>query len=52
MEQHGLLRQVMRFLWQRKLYWLVPVAVCFVAIGALIFVGQGSVVSPFIYALF
>lgn len=50
--QRGILRQTAAFLWRRKMYWLVPVIVCLAAVGALMFVGQGSVLSPFIYALF
>jgi len=40
------------FLKVRKAWWLAPIIVMLVLIGALIILGQSSVISPFIYALF
>jgi len=40
------------FLGQRKKYWLLPVIVTTLLVGALLFLAQGSVVAPFIYTLF
>jgi Family of unknown function (DUF5989) len=43
-------------LWQymraRKKYWLAPIVVVMVLLGALIVLAQGSAVAPFIYTLF
>jgi len=36
----------------RKKYWLLPILVMMVLLGALIVLTQGSVVAPFIYTLF
>jgi hypothetical protein len=36
----------------RKKFWLAPLIVVMVLLGALIVIGQGSAVAPFIYTLF
>lgn len=48
----GFFKQFFRFLRARKLYWLTPLVLLLLLVGALIVVGQSSSVSPFIYALF
>lgn len=48
----SLLGEAWDFLKVRKAWWLTPIVVLLVLVGALIIVGQGSAVSPFIYALF
>lgn len=40
------------FLRIRKKYWLVPILVMMMLLGALIVMTQGSAVAPFIYTLF
>ncbi len=40
------------FLKARKKWWLTPIAVVLVALGALIVLSQGSAMAPFIYTLF
>jgi hypothetical protein len=40
------------FLRERKKFWLLPVAVVLFLVGSLLFLGQTSVVAPFIYAFF
>jgi hypothetical protein len=40
------------FLRARKKFWLTPIVVMMLLLGGLIFLTQGSVVAPFIYALF
>ncbi len=46
------LGEIWDFLKVRKAWWLTPIIVMLVLIGALIIFGQSSAVSPFIYALF
>jgi hypothetical protein len=36
----------------RKRYWLVPILLTTILLGALIVLAQGSAVAPFIYTLF
>jgi hypothetical protein len=45
-------KEFLAFLGQRKKYWLLPVIVTTLLVGALLFLAQGSVVAPFIYTLF
>jgi len=40
------------FLRVRKKFWLMPIVIVLVLLGALIVLTQGSAVAPFIYALF
>ena len=40
------------FMKVRKKYWLVPLIITIVFMGALIVFTQGSVVAPFIYSIF
>jgi hypothetical protein len=46
------LKEFVAYLRTRKKFWLVPLLVLFLMFGALFFLGQGSVVAPFIYTLF
>lgn len=45
-------RDLFVFLGQTKKWWLVPVAVVLVAIGALLVFAGGSALAPFIYTMF
>ena len=47
-----LLKDVWDFLKTRKKYWLAPLILTIVLMGALIVFTQGSVVAPFIYSIF
>jgi hypothetical protein len=40
------------FLKVRKKYWLAPIVIFLMLLGALIILGEGSAIAPFIYALF
>lgn len=44
--------EFIRFLKARKKYWLVPIFIALFIIGGLIVSTQGTVVAPFIYAMF
>tara|TARA_Y100001978_G_C23556085_1_gene366927 strand:+ start:86 stop:247 length:162 start_codon:yes stop_codon:yes gene_type:complete len=47
-----LLIDIWDFLKFRKKYWLAPLIITILLMGALIVFTQGSVVAPFIYTLF
>jgi hypothetical protein len=47
-----LLKDLWAFMRERRKFWLAPVLFLLVLLGALLVVGQGSVVAPFIYTLF
>jgi hypothetical protein len=40
------------FLRNRKKYWLLPILLMMLALGALLVFAQGSAIAPFIYTLF
>jgi len=46
------LKDLYAFMKVRKKYWLLPIIIFLVLLGALIFMTQGSAVAPFIYTLF
>jgi hypothetical protein len=46
------LKEFWEFLKENKLWWISPIVVVLVLLGALIFFSQGSAVAPFIYTLF
>ncbi len=41
-----------RFYSQQKLWWMIPLIVVLMALGALVIIGQQSALAPFIYVLF
>ncbi|HQS36597.1 MAG TPA: DUF5989 family protein [Methylotenera sp.] len=48
----SLIKELWAFVRSRKKYWLLPIMIMMVALGALIVLAQGSAVAPFIYTLF
>ena len=46
------LKEFWAFLRVRKKLWLLPIIIVMVMLGGLIILTNGSVVAPFIYALF
>jgi hypothetical protein len=47
-----LIRDLWAFMRERKKFWLAPIIVVMMLLGALIVLAQGSAVAPFIYTLF
>lgn len=47
-----LLKDFWGFMKERKKFWLGPIIVIMVLLGALLIFAQGSAVAPFIYTLF
>lgn len=52
MSKLSILGEFWKFLKVRKKWWLTPVVLMLVVLGALIVFGQGSALAPFIYTLF
>jgi len=44
--------ELLSFMKERKKFWLLPIIICLMLLGGLIFFTSGSVVAPFIYTLF
>ncbi|MBO1350075.1 MAG: hypothetical protein EBE86_023070 [Hormoscilla sp. GUM202] len=47
-----LFKDLWEFLRERKKYWLLPLIISLVMVGALIVLSQASVIAPFIYTIF
>ena len=50
-EQAGLVKEFIAFLRENKKFWLIPLLLALLAIGALLILG-GTAAAPFIYTLF
>lgn len=48
----GVVGEFFGFLWQRKLWWLIPMVTVLVLFGILLLVAQVSAIQPFIYTLY
>jgi hypothetical protein len=48
----GVVNELMSFLWQRKLWWLIPMVVVLMLFGCLLVFAASSGIGPFIYTLF
>jgi len=48
----SILGEFLGFLWRRKLWWMIPMVLVFLAIGLLPVLAQSSPLAPFIYTLF
>jgi len=47
-----LLKDLWAFMKERKKFWLAPIIVMLLLLGALLVLTQGSVIAPFIYTIF
>lgn len=52
MREASLARELWTFMRSRKKWWLLPLVVVMLMIGALIVFAQSSVLAPFIYTIF
>ena len=48
----GFFIEFIEFLKERKKYWLFPIIIVLFLFGALIVLGEGTVIAPFIYTIF
>ena len=48
----GVVGEVLSFLWQRKLWWLIPMVAVLLLLALLLVFASASGVGPFIYTLF
>lgn len=44
--------ELLRYLWQQKLWWLIPMVALLMVFGLLIIFASASGIGPFIYTLF
>jgi hypothetical protein len=48
----GIAGELLSFLWQQKMWWLIPMVLVLLAFGGLLVTAQSSALGPFIYTLF
>lgn len=48
----GIIGEMGKFLWKRKLFWLIPMMLVLMIFAVIIVLGSNPVTSPFIYTLF
>lgn len=46
------IKELWQFLKARKKWWLLPIIIFLLLLGALIFFTEGSAIAPFIYTMF
>ena len=52
MKRLAIVREFFEFLRERKKWWIAPILVVLVLLGALLIFAGGSTLAPFIYSLF
>ncbi len=52
MARTGLLSELWAFMRVRRKFWLLPIILLMLAVGALLVFAKGSVLAPFIYTIF
>jgi hypothetical protein len=52
MSRMSLPRELWEFLRVRKKWWLLPIVIVMLVVGALLVFAQGSALAPFIYTIF
>jgi hypothetical protein len=52
MAKMEMLRELWDFLKKRKLYWLAPIMIVLLLLGALILLSETTAVAPVVYTLF
>ena len=48
----GVISELLLFLKERKKWWMAPILIVLVLVGALLVFAQTSVLAPFIYTIF
>jgi Family of unknown function (DUF5989) len=51
-KSRGIVGEFWEFLRVRKKWWLAPIIIVMVLVGALLVFAQGSALAPFIYTIF
>ena len=47
-----IIRELLKFLWDNKLWWMVPMVLVLFILGTMVFLASQTPVGPFIYTLF
>lgn len=52
LNRFAIIKELLTFLWERKLWWLIPMITVLLIFGLLLIFASSSPVAPFIYPLF
>lgn len=52
MSKFAIIRELWSFLKVRKKWWITPIVLFLIGLGALLVFAKGSALAPFIYSLF
>jgi hypothetical protein len=52
MANSGMVGELWAFMRERKKWWLLPIVIVMMLVGALLIFAQTSVLAPFIYTIF
>ena len=52
MSRYGIVSELWAFMKVRKKWWLLPIIIVLLLVGALLVFAQGSALAPFIYTIF
>ena len=47
----SVVKSLFRFMWRQKLWWMIPIVVALLLIGALLLLAASTPLGPFIYTL-
>jgi hypothetical protein len=48
----GIFGELLKFLWQKKLWWMIPMIIILMLFVVLLILGATSGIGPFIYSVF
>ena len=48
----SIMGELLGFLWEARLWWMIPMVCALLIIGGLMVLAQSSAIAPFIYTLF
>ena len=48
----SIIGELFRFLWQQRLWWLIPMMIVLLLFGVLLLLAQSTPLAPFVYTLF
>ena len=48
----SVIKELLGFLWQQRLWWLIPMVMVLLVFGLLLLFAQSSPLAPFVYTLF
>jgi hypothetical protein len=52
MSKFSIIVEIFSFLKENKKWWLFPIVIMLIFLGAILVLGQGSAIAPFVYTLF